>query len=115
MAISYFLNASMTNRQVANANTTLFTMPAAPSTAVGQNLRIRFANTTNAGATLTVYNVASGGAAGAANEIVPGITVAANTSYDTYLGPMQPGDFIVAISGTNNAITATPLGGTFNS
>ncbi len=115
MAISYFTNEALTNRQVANANTTLFTMPAQPSTATGQNLRMRFTNTTGAGATLTLYNVPAAGAAGANNEIVPGITIAANASYDTYIGPMLPGDFIVGISGTNNAITAAVLGGTFNS
>jgi hypothetical protein len=72
-----------------------------------------FSNVTGTAASLTVYRVASGGTAGTTNELIPGISIAANSTYvsgelrDMIL---EPGDTIWALGSAANAINASLSG-----
>ena len=70
---------------------------------------IFFCNTTGSDATVSAYAVASGGTAGATNQIIKDLTIAGG---DTYIMNAEKlvlsnGDKIQASSGTASAITAT--------
>lgn len=96
--------------QAPAATTTQYTAPAATRTIID---KFTATNTTGAAATLTIYLVTSGGAAGAANTILSAKSIAAG---DCYTCPevvghvLNPGDFIATGSGTNNALTIRSSG-----
>lgn len=96
--------------QAAAANTTQYTAPNGIRTIID---KFTGTNTTGAAATLTIFLVASAGAAGAANTIVSAKTIQPG---ETYTFPeivghvLAQGDFIVTASGTGNAITVRASG-----
>lgn len=70
-------------------------------------------NTTGSAATLTVFLVQSGGAAGAANTIVAARSLAAAECYtfpEIVGHVLNSGDFLVTASGTASAITIRASG-----
>jgi len=95
--------------QAVNANTTQYTAPASTRTILD---KFTGTNTTGAPATLTVNLVNSGGAAGAANQIVQK-TLAAGESYtfpEIVGHVLNAGDFINTNDSVNNAVTIRASG-----
>ena len=96
--------------QLTNATATYYTTPVNTSAVVK---RAVFCNTTGLAATITVYVVPSGGAAGVTNEIIAAYSIAAGASY---VSPelagvvLGPGDTLQALSGTNAAVTIVVSG-----
>lgn len=73
--------------------------------------QIILANTSSASATVAISLVPSGGTAGAANRIVPDVSVGANSVVTIDLSQvMEPGDFLSAVQGTAEAVTVTISG-----
>lgn len=73
--------------------------------------QILLTNTANAAATVSISLVLSGGTAGAANRIVPAVSVSANSIVAIDMSQvMEPGDFLSAVQGTAGAITVTISG-----
>lgn len=98
--------------QLSTAETTFY------QAAVGKALKVSSAtltNTTGSAVTVSLSVVKSGGAAGAANRVRGGISLAANTSIDIQLGVLNEGDFISAIAGTASAVTLAITGFEFSS
>lgn len=96
--------------QAPNANTTQYTAPAVTRTIID---KFTATNTTGAGATLTVFLVPSGGAAGAANTIISARNLIAGEAYtcpELVGHVLNPGDFIVTASSVNNALTIRASG-----
>jgi hypothetical protein len=95
--------------QAAAANTTQYT-----ATGVRTILdKFTGTNTTGVAATLTVFLVQNGGAAGAANTIVSARSLAAGECYtfpEVVGHVLNAGDFLVTASGTGNAITIRASG-----
>ena len=97
--------------QPGTAEATLYTAPAnttnnpAPgATAILKSMLI--CNTTAAAATITLYIVPSGGAAGAANAIYYALSIAANTTQQVDLEQyLEAGDFLAGLQGTASALT----------
>lgn len=75
--------------------------------------RAGFSNPTGAAIAITVYLVPSGGSSGAANQLIDGVVVAANS---TYVSPelaglvMPAGSTLQAFAGTAAAIVAYASG-----
>jgi hypothetical protein len=86
------------------------------ATAVPSNTKvilkqIILANTSSSSATVSISLVPSGGTAGAANRIVPNVSVSANSVVVIDLSQvMEPGDFLSAVQGTAGAITVNISG-----
>lgn len=93
------------------ADTVVYQVATNPPQLVLKSLRVRLANTTNAAATVTLNAVPAGGAAGAANTCLPGITINAGDWLDVDVPDMAAGDALHALSGTANAITISQLDG----
>lgn len=73
--------------------------------------QILLANTATAAATVSISLVPSGGTAGAANRIVPNVSINANSVVAIDMSQlMESGDFLSAVQGTASAITATISG-----
>lgn len=73
--------------------------------------QVLLANTAAAAATVSISLVPSGGTAGAANRIVPTVSVAANSVAAIDMSQvMEAGDFLSAVQGTLGAITVTISG-----
>jgi len=93
------------------ATTTQYTSPGGGKGTILD--KVSGTNTTGAAATITVYLVKSGGAAGAANTITSAQSISAGQAYTfpELVGHLLgPGDFIATASGTNNAITLRASG-----
>lgn len=90
---------------------TVYTVPASTTVKITS---IVLCNTTGASATVTLSAVPSAGTAGVTNRIVAALNIAANSTV-TIDSPvyMNAGDFIAALQGTLNAITATISGETY--
>ncbi len=101
--------------QPAAAEATIYTAPPYTATVTqGATAIVKTAilcNTTAAAATVTLYLVPSGGAAGAGTEIMAAYSVAANSTevidLEQYL---EAGDFLAALQGTAGAVTVTISG-----
>lgn len=109
MAITY--QRFFAPQQIPAADTTIYTVPAAPAQTVMKSLRVRLANTTAAAAAVTLYAVPAGGAPGAANVCFPGVSVAANDYLDVDVPDMAAGDALHALGSTAGAITISQLDG----
>jgi len=73
--------------------------------------QILLANNAAAAAAVSISLVPSGGTAGAANRIVPNVSVNANSVVAIDMSQvMEPGDFLSAVQGTAGAITVTISG-----
>lgn len=95
---------------LANAAANIYT-PAAAT--IQTDIRhIHLANKTGAAVTATLYVGATGGSAGG-TEILPTISVPANSVYDMYFSPalrLQSTDFLSGLAGAANSITVTVIG-----
>lgn len=101
--------------QVNNANETLYTVPASPTTNRLRNAVIRFANTTAGAVTIKAFAVPSGGAAGDDNVFLPTTSVAANSYIDVDMPVLEAGGTLVAIAGAATSITAHYMSGVLES
>lgn len=96
-------------QQVPNANTTIYT--AVNCKAVIDKFTLT--NTTGASVTATVFLVASGGGATAANTIISAKSIAAGETYTCpeLIGQvLESGGFIVAIAGAAASLTVSAAG-----
>ncbi|MDA8395552.1 MAG: hypothetical protein M0T72_10000 [Candidatus Dormibacteraeota bacterium] len=83
--------------------------PAPGATAILKSMLV--CNTTASAATLTLYIVPSGGAAGAANEIYNALSIAAGATQQIDLEQyLEAGDFLAGLQGTASALTVTLSG-----
>jgi len=98
-------------QQLGTAAATIFTCPAAPSTTVLKNGRLRLTNTTAAAVTATLYAVPAAGVAGAANAFVSAQSIPANSFVDVDIPTLAAGDFIQGLAGAATSITVHELGG----
>lgn len=86
----------------------IYTVPAGQKVIVKQ---IVLANVTSSAATISISLVPSGGTAGNANRIVPGVGVNGNSVVVIDMAQvMNAGDFLSAVQGTAGAITVTISG-----
>lgn len=98
--------------QVDNAAAeTLYTVPAAPSTSLLRNGRVRFSNTTTGAVTIKAWAVPVSGAAADTNVILPTYSVPANSYIDLDLPLMKAGDFLQAQAGAATSISASLIDG----
>ena len=90
--------------QIANTDTDVYT-----STNDSAITTMVFCNTTVAAATLTEYLIPNGSASGDDTTIIKDLNIAAKDTYvfDTSKFILSNLDKVTAVSGTNNAITAT--------
>lgn len=97
------------------AASTLYAVPAQPTSNLLRGGRIRLTNTTALSASATLYAVPSAGSAGVGNAFLSGVTVPANGYIDTDVPILAAGDFIQGLSGTATSITAHAVfGGLFS-
>lgn len=89
--------------QPTTSSTTLYTAPASTSVIIKQLVLV---NTTNMAASVTLNHVASAGSASAANQLIPALSIPANSIWtlDTSI-VMNTGDFIAGLQGTSAACT----------
>lgn len=92
----------VTPQTIAGTAETLYTVPASTLSIV----EVEVVNNTGTNATVTVYIVESGGAAGTGNVILNAVTINAN-AVGIRLGPyaMEAGATVQALAGTADAIT----------
>lgn len=110
MALSFLLLFAA--NQIDNAAPeTLFTVPAAPSSNILRNGRVRFANTTAAPVTIKAWAIPAAGAAADANVCLPVQSVGANAYIDVDVPVMAAGGFMQALAGAAASITASMLDG----
>jgi hypothetical protein len=97
--------------QPGTAETTQYTVPAATSAILRE---IVVANVTGSPVTFEFSKVASGGTAGAANRLIPAVSIPALTTVSfTYEEVMATGGFMSTKAGTAAALTVTCSGVTF--
>lgn len=101
--------------QLPNAAAVLFTPPAAPTSIVLKNGRVRLTNTSGAPVAVTLYADASGNASSAANCCLNAVSVAANGYLDVDLPTLKAGDTLRGFAGTANVVTMHELGGVYYS
>lgn len=98
---------------LANAATDIYAPPAATIyTAIRQ---IHLANKTGAAVTAALYVGATGGSAGG-TEILPTVSIPANSVYDMYFSPalkLLSTEFLSGLAGAANSITITVIGEQF--
>ncbi len=88
--------------ELTTANQTLFTVSA---NTIIRNMVVLVSNKTGSPATLTLYRVPSGGAAGDDGTYVyTGYSIAANSFVELPLPKLIAADFIVALASANNAL-----------
>lgn len=102
-------------QQLSGAAATIFTVPATPSSTLLRNGRVRLTNTDTVAHAVTMYAVANGGSASAANEILPAVSVSPNYYLDVDLPQMKAGDFLQAFADTANKITIAAMDGVYQS
>lgn len=109
MAISYakFFSPVVLGTTVS----TIYTVPAIPTTTILRGGRVRFSNTTTGPVTVTAYAVNSGGTASSSNAFLTTYTVTANSYVDVDVPLLAPGDSIQALAGATNSITMFALNG----
>ena len=87
---------------ITNAQTTIYTVPAASQDTIKC---IDVANTSGSAALCTVNLVASGGSAGAVNQLFPAVSVPPNsTLHWTGTQVLNTGDFISVLSNITNVL-----------
>lgn len=97
--------------QVGSSATTLYTVPATPTSSLLRNGRVRFANTTGAAVTIKAWAVPNGGSEADSNVFLPTYSVPANDYVDVDVPVIAYGGKIKAIAGAATSITATALDG----
>lgn len=98
------------SQQLGTAAAGIYTCPVATRAIIK---RAVFTNVSTGAANLTVYRVASGGSAGATNEVIAAMSLSAGQAYTApELANMvlTPGDAIFAMSSVGSAINATMSG-----
>lgn len=91
------------------AETTVYGPVPAATTVIVTNIIV--ANTTTAPVALSLSKVPSGGTAGAANRIIPGTTIPANTMVPIDLSMvLETGQFLSALAAAATSITVTISG-----
>lgn len=96
---------------IAAGTTTQYTSPASGRGTIIDKFTVT--NTTASPETITVYLVEDGGAAGAANTILPAASVAAGAAYtcpEVIGHVLAPGDFIATAASTGAALTVRSSG-----
>lgn len=97
--------------QPGTTNTTLYTVPASTSVKLGS---IVVCNTTSTAATLTLSVAATGGTAGATNQILSAYTIRPNDTITIDSSVyMDAAGFIAGLQGTAAALTVTISGETY--
>ncbi len=97
---------------LANAAANIYTPPA--STIRTDIRQIHLANKTAGAVSATLYVGATGGSAGG-TEILPGVSLPANTEYNMYFNPalrMESTDFLSGLASAASSITITVIGET---
>jgi hypothetical protein len=97
--------------QPSNAETTQYTVPGATSAILKE---VNVANVTGGAVNFEMSLVPSGGAAGAANRLIPTVSIPANTVVTfTFYEVMNTGDFISTLAGASTSLTVKMSGVTF--
>ncbi len=99
-------------KQVNNAAVdTLFTVSGSSANNIARNVRVRFANTTAAPATIKAWAIPSGETAVDENVCLPTVSINANDYIDVDIPVLQSLGFVQAQAGTATSITASFLDG----
>jgi hypothetical protein len=93
------------------ATTTIYTVPATPTTNTLKNGRARFTNTDVAAHAVTAYAIQSGGVAGSANCFLEKFSIASGTYLDIDLPVLGPGGFYQAFADITGMVTMFQLDG----
>ena len=88
----------------------LYTCPAAPSTTVLKNGRVRLVNTSASPVSATLYAVPAAGSPTAANECFVQ-SIPATSYVDVDIPTLAAGDTLQGVAGTASVITIHELGG----
>ena len=105
------INQLFTPTVLGLASTVLYTCPAAPTTNVLKNGRLRLTNTTGAAVTATLYADVSATASSAANCCLNAQSIPANSFLDIDMPTLKAGDTLRGLAGAAASITAHELGG----
>lgn len=97
--------------QLANASALLYTVPAAPTTNLLSNARVRLTNTTAGAVAATLYAVPAAGAASATNTFLPAVSIAPNDFLDVDVPQLAAGDAIYGFAGAATSISIAAMDG----
>lgn len=95
--------------------TTIFTVPATPSTTLLRGGIVRITNTTAAAAVATLYAVPLAGTAGVTNAFLSNKSIPPNDYIDLQVPQMKAGDFVQGFAGTAAALNIQAIGGSYYS
>ena len=90
---------------------TLYTVATGSGASVLARGRIRFTNTSAVAATVTAYDVPTGGTAGAGNNFCPTLSVPAFSNLDVDVPVLAAGGFIQALASAATSVTAHAMDG----
>jgi hypothetical protein len=109
MAITYQL--FFAPQLIPAADTLIYTVPSTPPTTILKSSRVRLANGSAAAVAITLYAVPPAGAAGAANNVFPAVSVGASDYIDVDVPDMSAGYSLHALAGTAGVVTISQLDG----
>lgn len=95
--------------------TTIFTVPATPTSTLLRGAIVRITNTSAASAEVTLYAVPLGGSAGVTNAFVSKVSVGVNGYFDVQVPQMKAGDFVQGFAGTAAALNIQAIAGSYYS
>ena len=90
----------------------IYTVPAAPSTTLLRNGRLRLSNETTTATAVSLYAVPAGSTtATTTNSFLPSVSIAGNTPLEVDVPQLSAGDAIYAVAGVAAAVNVQDLDG----
>ena len=94
----------------------IYAVPAAPTTTLLRNGRLRLSNEATSAAAVSLYAVPSGTTtATTTNSFLPSVSIAANAALEVDVPQLAAGDAIYAVCGVVNAVNAQAMDGVLQS
>lgn len=94
----------------------IYTVPAAPTTTLLRNGRLRLSNQATTASAATLYAVPSGSTtATTTNSFLPAVSISPNASLEVDVPQLAAGDAIYALCGVANAVNAQAMDGVLQS
>lgn len=101
--------------QLASSSGLLYTVPAAPTTNLLRNGRVRLTNTSASAVACTLNAVPAAGSASATNQFLPAVSIAANSWLEVDVPQMAAGDMLYGFASAATSVSIAAMDGVIQS